>query len=133
MGAHRRTTENPKPMKSLAEWTFVKKAEDPILGSVHPPTTAYGKWLSEHGYRYPTHQKPGHKYLNIYGNPDRVDPDKPFGLIVYEPAQAEHHYPKFADALYALQRIEPEDWQVIDLISGDVLAEPKDWHKSRLL
>lgn len=119
-------------MSDLDFWSFVKTARAPIVGGVQGPTTAYGKWLADRGHLYPAHKKPGLEYVNIYGNPDNVDPDRPFGLIVYEPALAEHHYPELADAIYGLNRIQPEDWQIVHLISGDVLAEPRDWRKTRI-
>jgi hypothetical protein len=119
-------------VNSLAEWTFLKSADDAMaLEGLRSPTTAYGKWLYDKGHLFPSHKKPGVEYVNIYGNQDRVKEDNPIALVVYEPTPAEHHYEDLGDALHGLRRITPEDWQIIDLLSGDVLAEPKGWRKGR--
>ena len=121
-------------MKSLAEWTFMKTNRMAAVGGGLPiPSTQYGKWLQDRGHLYPSHKQPGTEYVNIYGNPDKVDPQNRFGLVVYEPSLAEHHYPKVGDAFHALRRTLPDDWQIIDMISGDVLAEPRGWRKERVL
>ena len=84
----------------------------------------FSKFLTHKGYSYPTHAKPGSRYLNVFGSAERVNMKKPFGLIVYEPRRnmREEYFKNPEEALYNA----PDHglWQVLDLWNMKVIYDP---------
>ena len=84
----------------------------------------FSKFLIKKGYSYPTHAKPGSRYLNVFGSAERVNTKKPFGLIVYEPRRdmREEYYKNPEEALYNA----PDRglWQVLHLWDMKVIYDP---------
>ncbi len=83
----------------------------------------FSKYLSMKGYSYPTHAKPGSRYLNVFGAATRVNTKKPFGLIVYEPKnQMGEQY--FENPEEALSKTPDEAlWQILNLWTGEIIYD----------
>lgn len=84
----------------------------------------FSKYLSMKGYSYPTHDKPGSRYLNVFGAAERVKTQKPFGLIIYEPKDKRSEQ-YFKDPKEALAKAPDEAlWQILDLWNMKVIYDP---------
>ena len=84
----------------------------------------FSKFLTNKGFNYPTHAKPGSRYLNVFGAAERVKTKKPYGLIIYEPKQKrqEQYFKEPEEALGNA----PDGglWQVLNLWTMEVIYDP---------
>ena len=84
----------------------------------------FSKFLTNKGYTYPTHAKPGSRYLNVFGAAEKVKTKKPYGLIIYEPREKRQEQ-YFAEPEEALGNA-PDGglWQVLNLWTMKVIYDP---------
>ena len=92
----------------------------------------YGDHLADMGFKYPTHKKPGRKYINVHGRVTYADPNKRIMLVTYRPFKSESYFRRLSDAQAALKRDKPSpiDWQIVDSFTGKVFDYPRDWKRT---
>ncbi len=84
----------------------------------------YGQWLASQGFEHPSHEHPGIAYTNVYGQGDRADPMYPYALVRYIPEKRETRYSDPVRAHSDAPKGPGEHWQVLNLITGEIIAEP---------
>lgn len=107
--------------------TFLKDVDRDKKVVQHMTRKEFNDYLTKRGYDYPTKAKKslsGWRYINVFGAATYLDPDKPFGLVVYEPR------PKRREEFYkspeeALTKVPTEGlWQILNMITGEVMYDP---------
>lgn len=85
----------------------------------------FSEYLHKLGYSYPTHDRPGSRYLNVFGAAARVNTKKPYALVIYKPRplMREEYYKSPEEAL---EHVPDGDilWQVLNLWTMDVIFDP---------
>jgi hypothetical protein len=112
--------------------SFLKGLDDEDTKYVRYMTRdQFSKYLTNKGYVYPTHDKPGSRYINVFGLAAQVNTKKPFGLIVYEPKEKRGEQ-YFSDPDEALTKAPDEAlWQVINLWTGKIIYDPFNTKKEK--
>ena len=85
----------------------------------------FSEYLHKRGYSYPTHDRPGSRYLNVFGAAARVNTKKPYALVIYHPRSImrEEYYSSPEEAL---TKVPDGDilWQIINLWTMEVVYDP---------
>jgi len=85
----------------------------------------FSQYLHDKGYSYPTHDRPGSRYINLFGAAARVNTKKPYALVIYKPRtiMREEYYKSPEEAL---EKVPEGDilWQIINLWSMEVIYDP---------
>lgn len=85
----------------------------------------FSEYLHKLGYSYPTHARPGSRYINVFGSAARVNTKKPYALVIYKPRplMREEYYKSPEEAL---EHVPDGDilWQVLNLWTMDVIYDP---------
>lgn len=102
-------TESKKSAKEFKDWLYGH--------------SAYGKWLTDQGFPYPTHDKSGTKYTDVNGKKATWDEDTPYGVITYRPKKSETPFATEKEALANVPKT--GDWQVLNMITGEIIKEPE--------
>ena len=106
--------------------TFLKDVDRDKKVVQHMTRKEFNDYLTDRGYDYPTKAKKslsGWRYINVFGAATYLDPDKRYGLVVYEPRthMREEFYKHPEEALSTA----PNGglWQVLDMITGEVMFD----------
>jgi hypothetical protein len=116
-------------METIVE-AFLKGLDDEDQKYVKYMTKdQFSDYLRKKGFSYPTHSRPGSRYINVFGSAKRVNTKKPYGLIVYHPRkQMREEYFETPEA--ALTKA-PDGclWQILNLWTLDVIYDQFNMRK----
>ena len=88
----------------------------------NPTSSPYSMYLKKKGFVYPLHKKIGTVYTNVHGKEAQVSPTHRIALVTYTPLKSEKYFQTTEQAMLGLPKT--GDWQVLNLISGEILVEP---------
>jgi hypothetical protein len=92
----------------------------------NPVNSPYTLKLKKMGYKVPSRKEIGTCYINVHGIQSKADPNFPIALVVYSPRTFEKYFQTVEQAMPHLPR--SGDWQVINLITGEIYVEPRHSH-----
>ena len=108
--------------------TFLKDVDRDKKIVKHMTRQEFNDYLTyKMGHDYPTKAKKtmnGWRYINVFGAASYIDPDKRFGLVVYEPrSKMEEKFYKDPETALADAPLSGL-WQVLNMITGVVMYDP---------
>lgn len=83
----------------------------------------YSTYLKRKGYQWPLCET-SRTYINTTGQTRRIPKNKPFALVTYEPELKEHFFASPGEALQKCKEKQPSKYQIINMLSGKILADP---------
>lgn len=83
----------------------------------------YSVYLNRKGFKWPIDETRT-TYINVTGQSKYKPYKARYGLVTYQPKRAEYHFKSVEAAEKYKDRIQPQMWQILDMVTGRVISDP---------